>query len=169
MAMLKVHSMNTCASTIVLLLVLTSCRGDAHSRPAPTPTTDILRATVIAHYHAIEDNRLDEAMHYYHSQSPEVVQTRENIELGLSQFLLKTTTMTFCYVGQDHEFAVATAKHRYLIISGIKFVEKFADVVYLFREDRGVWKVWAKGQPSKNRGDQYIKMAYRLKCGADNS
>ena len=144
MVTLEVHSINICASTIVLLLVLISCRGDAHSRPAPTPTTDMLRQVIVAHYHAIEDNRLDEAMHYYHSQSPEVVQTRKNIELGLSQFLLKTTTMTFCYLGQDHESAVATAKHRYLIISGIKFIEHFVDVEYQLREERGAWKIWTK-------------------------
>lgn len=147
--MLKVHSMNTCASTIVLLLVLVSCRGGAYSGPAPTPTTDVLRQVIVAHYHAIEDNRLDEAMHYYHSQSPEVVQTRESIELGLSQFLLKTTTMTFCYLGQDQEFAVATAKHRYLVISGVKFVEHFVDVVYQLREERGSWKIWTKQDTPK--------------------
>ena len=136
--------MNISASTIVLLLVLISCRGDAHSVPAPTPTTDMLRQVIVAHYHAIEDNRLDEAMHYYHSQSPQVVQTRKNIELGLSQFLLKTTTMSFCYVGRDHAFAMARAKHRYLIISGVKFVEIFADAMYRLREEQGSWKIWSK-------------------------
>lgn len=136
--------MNIRAGTIMSLLVLISCRGGAHSVTAPTPTTDILRATVVAHYYAIEDNRLDEAMYYYHSQSPEAVQTRKDIEFSLSQFLLKTTTMTFCYVGQDHEFAVARAKHRYLMISGIKFVEHFVDVEYQLREEQGSWKIWAK-------------------------
>ena len=147
--MLEVHSMNICASTIVLLLVLISCRGDAHSVPAPTPTTDMLRQVIVAHYHAIEENRLDEAMRYYHSQSPEAVYARKSIEFGLSQFLQTTTTMSFCYIGRDGEFSMAKAKHRYLIISGIKFVEKFADTVYRLREEQGNWKIWTKQETLK--------------------
>ena len=130
--------------TALLLLVLCVSGGDTRSNPTAMPMEELLRKVVVGHYHAIEDNRIDEAMSYYHSQSPEVVQTRKNIELGLSQFLLKTTTMSFCYLGQDHESAVAIAKHRYLIISGIKFVEHFVDVEYQLREERGAWKIWTK-------------------------
>ena len=79
-----------------------------------------------------------------------IVQTRENIEFGLSQFLLKTTTMTFCYTGQEGAFAVATAKHRYLMITGIKFIENFADVVYQMREEQGNWKIWTQRDSSND-------------------
>lgn len=89
-----------------------------------------------------------------------VVKTKGNIERSLSQFLIKTTTMTFCYLGQDHEFAVATAKHRYLTISGIKFVEHFVDVVYQLREEQGSWKIWTKQDTLKPN----VKTQNRSSC-----
>lgn len=99
---------------------------------------------------------LIEAMSYYHSQSPETAQARANIEFGLSTYLLKTTTMSFCYVGRDHEFAIARAKHRYLTIAGMKFVEKFVDAVYRLREQQGTWKIWTK--------QDALKMKAKEKC-----
>ena len=138
------RSVSMCKHIALLLFVLTGFGGDVYSSPAPMPTTEVLRQVVVAHYQEIGENRLDEAMGYYHSQSPEKVQTRENIEFGLSQYLLRTTTMNFCYAGQQGEFAVATAKHRYLMISGIKFIEHTANVDYQMRQEQGRWKIWTQ-------------------------
>jgi hypothetical protein len=105
-------------------------------------TADSLRQIILAHYYAISENRLGQAMHYYHSQSPELYETRTMIEQGLSQFLQKTTTMCFCYLGQQDE--VATAKHRYLRIAGIKFMEHSVKVTYQLRKEHGNWKIWSQ-------------------------
>ncbi len=148
--MVAIRCLFTCASNAVLLLALMVCDVNAYSSPAPLPTTGVLQRVIEDHYYAIGENRLDEAMSYYHSQSPEIVATRENIEFGLSQYLLKTTTMTFCYVGQEGDIAVARAKHRYLMITGIKFIEHFVDTVYQLREEQGSWKIWTQQQDSSN-------------------
>ena len=108
------------------------------------PTTSELRQVIVAHYQAIEDNQLNQAMRQYHSQSPELIQARQDIEFGLSQYLLKTTTTAFCYAGQEVAIAIATATHRYLMITGIKFVEYFVDVEYRLREEQGSWKIWTQ-------------------------
>ena len=129
---------------MLLLLVLTGFAADVYSIPIPMPTTRLLRQVVLDHYYAIGENRIDEAMGYYHSQSPDRTKTRENIEYGFSQYLLRTTTMDFCYIGEEGEFAVATAKHRYLMISGIKFMDQITNVIYRLREENGSWKIWAK-------------------------
>ena len=142
--------MTSYRNVVLLFLALTGFGGEAYSSPTPMPITDLLRQVIEAHYYAIGENRLDEAMGYYHSQSPEIVATRESIEFGLSQYLLKTTTMTFCYAGQEGEIAVATAKHRYLIITGIKFMEHFVDAVYQLRQEQGSWKIWTQQRYSSN-------------------
>jgi hypothetical protein len=134
--------------SVISILTLTAYANQSYSSPSPRPTADLLRQVIVAHYQAIEENRLEEAMHFYHSKSPEIVQTRENIEFDLSQFLLKTTTMNFCYNGQQGEFAVATAKHRYLMIVGIKFIEHLVDVKYQLREEQGSWKIWTQSKIS---------------------
>ena len=153
-----IRILNTCASNAVLLLALIVCGGNAYSSPTPIPTTGVLQQVIVDHYYAIGENRLDEAMGYYHSQSPELVQTRKDIELGLSQFLLITTTLNFCYTGQVGGFAVATAKHRYLIITGIKFMEHFVDAVYQLREEQGNWKIWTQRDSS---GNAYGRLLWR--------
>ena len=153
--MSAIHSVTACRSTALLLLALTSFGGDAYS--SPTPTTEQLRQVVVDHYYAIRENRLDEAMGYYHSQSPELVQTKKDIELGLSQFLLITTTSNFCYTGQVGGFAVATAKHRYLRIVGIKFMEQFVNVVYQLREEQGNWKIWSQRDSSNDEANGLLK------------
>lgn len=136
--------LKTCASNVVLLLALIVCGGNAYSSPVPIPTTGLLQQVIADYYYAIGENRLDEAMGYYHSRSPEIVQTREDIEFGLSQFLQRTTTLNFCYTGQIDGFAIATAKHRILMISGVKFIELFVDVVYQLRMEQGSWKIWTQ-------------------------
>ena len=143
-----VDSMTSYRNVVLLFLALTGFGGEAYSSPTPMSITDLLRQVIEAHYYAIGENRLDEAMGYYHSQSPEIVQTRENIEYGFSQYLLRTTTMSFCYAGQEGEFAVATAKHRYLMISGIKFIEHIVDVDYQLRREQESWKIWTQRDSS---------------------
>ncbi len=139
-----IRILNTCASNVVLLLALIVCGGNAYSSPTPLPTTGALQQVIVDHHYAIAENRLDEAMGYYHSRSPEIIQTREDIEFGLSQFLQRTTTLNFCYTGQVDGFAIATANHRILLISGVKFIELFVDVVYQLCLEQGSWKIWTQ-------------------------
>ena len=148
--MAVIGSLNTCASNAVLLLALIVCGVNAYSSPTSIPTTGVLQQVIVDHYYAIGENRLDEAMGYYHSRSPEIIQTREDIEFGLSQFLQRTTTLNFCYTGQVDGFAIATAKHRILLIAGVKFIELIVDVEYQLREEQGSWKIWSQRDNSND-------------------
>ena len=139
-----IRSVTVSAYTAILLSALTGFGEDAVSSPTQIPTTDQLQQIIVAYYHAIEDNQLDEAMRHYHSQSPEFARAREDIEFGLSQYLLKTKILTFCYAAQKGDIAVAKAKHRYLMITGIKFLVYFVDAEYELREEEGHWKIWTQ-------------------------
>lgn len=149
--MATISDLNTFVSNAVLLLALAAFAGKVYSSSITLPTTGSLRQVIEAHTYAIGENRLDEAMSYYHSQSPEIVRTRQDIEFGLSQFLLKTTTLNFCYTGQMDGLAMATAKHRYLMITGVKLIEQFDDVVYQMRQEHGSWKIWTQRHGSNDR------------------
>ncbi len=128
----------------LLLFTVSSFADEGHPRQSSNHLTDQLRRVVKAHYSAIEENRLDEAMFYYHSQSPEIENTKGIIEFGLSQYLLKTTIMDFCYGGQQGHLTLVTAKQRYLMIVGVKFIEHSVNAVYLLRQEEGNWKIWSQ-------------------------
>ena len=50
--------------------------------------------------------------------------------------------MSFSVINECEEFAIGTATHRFLRISGMKFSEEFADAEYVFRKEGGTWKLW---------------------------
>ena len=150
-------------TAILLLLSTAGLHADAQSCAGPAATVTLLNDVIVGHYGAIAENRLKEAVRFYHNQSPEVVQTRKNIELGLSQFLLKTTTLSFEFIGQRHDLAFGRASHRFLRIAGVKFFEEFVDVSYVFRKEGGAWKLWmarimgreAQTSRAKHRADAW--------------
>lgn len=143
-----IRRVNTSTSTAIILIALTSFIGNAFSSSALAPTTSDLRQVIEAHYQAIGDNQLDQAMRQYHSQSPDLIQARENIKFGLSQYLLRSKSIKICYQGVDGEYADVTAKHKLMIISGKKIMEQTVDTVYKLRKDRGNWKIWTQQDSS---------------------
>jgi len=146
--MSAIRSLSVCAITTCLLLALSGFGGDAYSSQPTVPTTAQLQQVIVAHYRAIEENRLDEAMRQYHSQSPKFVETSEKVKFGLSQYLLKTSIAAFCFTGREAGVAFATARHRSLMITGMKLIESQFEVEYQLREENGVWKIWAQRDDS---------------------
>jgi len=124
---------------LVLIIVGIGARADTRTdEPA-----EQLRAVVDGFHYAILENRVGRAMSYYHSESPQAVQMREQIEFGMSQYLQKATMIDFTVISNDEQFASARARHRILRIAGIKFLDKEVNRLYLFRHDRGTWKLWS--------------------------
>ena len=103
----------------------------------------VLKDVVVGHYDEIADNRLDQALRFYHSRSPEVIRQRAEITLGLESYLQKTVTLKFTFTGRRGDFASGTGQHRFLRIAGTKFFEEFAEVSYVFRKQSGAWKLWS--------------------------
>lgn len=126
---------------LVLALVAVNIGGRAESDTID-PTLQ-LRAIVDGHYYEISESRVDEAMSYYHSRSPQAEQGRESIEYGVTQFRQFATILEFNVVRSDEHIALARARHRILRIIGIKYLEKVADRLYTFRRERGAWKLWS--------------------------
>lgn len=124
--------------TVVLLLgFVLLLQAEAES----VDEADLLRI-VTGYYYAIGENRLEDAMSFYHSGSPRAVATRAEILLGQSAFLQRTSTFSFKVVYQDGARVVALATHRHLRIAGVKFLEQFVKVAYIFRQQDSRWKLW---------------------------
>ena len=99
---------------------------------------------VTAYFYAIGENRLEEAMSFYHEDSPQADETRRELEFGRSAYLQRTNTLSFDLVHHDGERAVVVATHRHLRISGIKFMEELAETRYVLRRQGDAWKLWSR-------------------------
>ena len=114
----------------------------AYADPARLATKEALKGVVLGHYYAIGENRLEQAVHYFHRLSPDRSRIRGDIKLGQSAYVQRTTTLKFEVTGGDQEYAYAKATHYVLRIVEIKFIEEIAQVQYMFRKEDDVWKLW---------------------------
>ena len=129
-------------STVAIFLLLSTVGSHADARLTSVAIETLLKDVIIGHYYAIAENRLEEAVRFYHSDSPDVARIRTELELNQEAFLQKTTTLEFTFVGHREDFAFGEAKHRFLRIAGIKFSEEFVDASYVFRKEDCTWKLW---------------------------
>lgn len=137
-----------------------------HQSPAPCPPRTVKRCTlalllwctpVLAHcveaaalyrviadyYHAVGENRLDEAMGFYHQESPQFEMTRHELAAGQTVFLRRTSTMSIDVLHADDRRAVVVATHRHLRIVGVKFMEAYSETRYALRQQEGRWLIWS--------------------------
>ncbi len=126
-------------SAIVLLLAMAALPQTV----AGSVDAAALYRIVTAYFYAIGENRLEEAMSFYHEDSPQANEARRVLEFGRSAYLQRTNTLSFDLVHYDGERAVVVATHRHLRIAGIKFMEEFAETRYVLRRQGDTWKLWS--------------------------
>ncbi len=98
---------------------------------------------VTAYFYAIGENRLEEAMSFYHEDSPQADEARRELEFGQSAYLQRTSTLSLDLVHRNGERAVVLAIHRHLRIAGIKFMEELTETRYVLRRQGDAWKLWS--------------------------
>lgn len=103
-----------------------------------------LSRVITGYFYAIGENRLDEAMSFYHDDSPQLANERETREFARTAYLQRTTTLAMELVHHDDEQAVVVAAHRHLKIAGVKFMSAFAQTRYVLRRQDDTWKIWTK-------------------------
>ena len=102
---------------------------------------------------AIGENRLEEAMGFYHDDSPQANEARREITFGHSAYLQRTSTLSFDVIYRDAEGAIILATHRHLRIAGVKFMEELTQTRHVLRRQGDTWKIWSRvdrspGSPS---------------------
>lgn len=124
------------------LLVLLLAFAASPQSVADSVNPSELYRIVTAYFQAIGENRLEEAMSFYHDDSPQASEARGELEFGRSAYLQRTTTTRIGLVHHDGERAVIMATHRHLRISGIKFMEELTEARYVMRRQGASWKLW---------------------------
>ena len=126
-------------SAIVLLLATAALPQTV----AGSDDAAAIHRIVTAYFYAIGENRLEEAMSFYHEDSPQAGEARRELVFGQSAYLQRTSTLSLDLVHHDARYAVVLATHRHLRIAGIKFMEEFAETRYVLRRQGDAWKLWS--------------------------
>lgn len=126
----------------VVLLIALSLHPLSGSAAGESELQDLIND----YYYAIGENRLNEAMAFYHENSPEADGTRQNLLYGQSAYLQRTSTLSFDLVQRQDNQAVVQAVHRHLRIVGIKFLETFTETKYVLRRQDDTWKIWSSSE-----------------------
>ena len=102
-----------------------------------------LYRVVTAYFYAIGENRLEEAMSFYHEESPQAEEARRGLVFGQTAYLQRTSTLSLALLHCNGERAVILATHRHLRIAGIKFMEERVETRYVLRQQGDAWKLWS--------------------------
>jgi hypothetical protein len=132
---------------VALLFALAAAPAAA----ADSLVEDDISRLVNDYYYAIGESRLEEAMGFYHEDSPQVDSTREELAFGRSAYLQRTSTLRLDLVQTDGQRAVVRAAHRHLRIAGIKFMETYTEAEYTLRRQGDAWKIWSREERRVSR------------------
>lgn len=135
-------------SAVVLSLAI----GTLPPTVADSVDSAALYRIVTAYFYAVGENRFEQAMSFYHRDSPQADEERRELEFGQSGFLQRTYTVSIDLIHHDGQRAVVVATHRHLKIAGIKFMEVFAESRYVLHRQGDAWKIWSRvDRPLRHR------------------
>ena len=153
----------------VAVTLLLTFAALAHTAAGSVEAIELYRV-VSAYYYAIGENRLQEAMGFYHEDSPQTIEVRRELEFGRLAYLQRTSTLSFDLVDHDGERAVVMATHRHLRIAGIKFMEDLAETRYVLRRQGDAWKIWSSvDRPSRYRHQSLLDRPIAERAPAGSS
>ena len=119
----------------VLLLLSTAVFADTSS--------DIEKA-IRGNLEHTENEDVDAVMRDLHSLSPAYSQTQQVLLQLFSAYDLEYELVDYSFVGEDEEYAYAKVKQRTSKVSGPAFQDNEIDMLVIFKQENGVWKLWTQ-------------------------
>jgi len=123
----------------LLLLLSTSVVADTAS--------DIEKAILDNLEHTQEED-MDAVMGDLHSQSPAYLQTQQFLQQLFPVYDLSYELLSYNFVAQDNEYAYARVKQRTSKVSGPQFQNNDIDMLVIFKQENGLWKLWTQANLS---------------------
>jgi len=103
-----------------------------------------LRKVVEENFAAYAKEDIERIMKTIHSQSPGYAETRRMSLEIFPEYDLTYELGNFTFIGQDKEYAFARVQQKTTKISGPQFNNNLIDVLFVFRQENGVWKFWSQ-------------------------
>ena len=130
------HKIYWLITTALAITCVTS--GHAES----SPTADAIKSLVERSNRALQEENLDASINTIHSQSPSLAGVKTDLPTIFENYDLNTELVSFSFIGQDEDYAVARTKTRYIKISGPFWQNVESDSISVYRKENDEWKYW---------------------------
>ena len=130
--------MKSLITTLLILLSLTTNADIA---------SDIENA-ILDNLEHTQNEDFNAVMGDIHSQSPAYLQTQQMLQQLFPAYDLKYELINYKFVGEDSEYAYAKVKQRTIKISGPAFQNNELEVLMIFKQENGHWKLWTQANLS---------------------
>ena len=107
-----------------------------------------IKATAMDNAKYLEEENADRAMSTIHSQSLSYVPTKNMLPQIFGNYKLSYKIKSFKFVAFDGELAYARVKQETRKLSGAAFQNNELDMVQVYKQENGRWKVWSQANMS---------------------
>ena len=121
-------------------ICLVALEGQAEGKEKELEAT--LKQVVLTNFAASEKEDANAVMETLHADSPTIKSTSQVLEGLFSFYDLKYELLSFSFLVQDGDYAVARAKQKTTKIAGDEFKNNVLDSIYIFRQQDAAWKLW---------------------------
>jgi hypothetical protein len=101
-----------------------------------------LREVILENFAASQRKDIEAVKRTIHTQSPAYIASAQNLRQLFDYYDLKHELLSFHYIGLDGAYAIARGEQKTVKLKGPAFKDNVLDSIYIFREEKGQWKLW---------------------------
>jgi hypothetical protein len=135
-------------SALILIMLFMSNTAIANPELAKT-----IKENVLHNLKYMQEEDSSKAMSTIHSQSPSYLSTKNILSQIFSNYKLSYKLVSFKFIAHHDDLVYARVKQATKKISGPVFQNNIIDMVQVFKQESGIWKLWAQA----NIGIKYIE------------
>lgn len=111
-------------------------------------TASDLKNAVLDNFKHTKNENFDAVMGDIHTQSPAYLQTQQILQQLFPAYDLQYELVSYKFIGEDNEYAYAKVKQKTQKISGPAFQNNEIEMLMVFKQEDGVWKIWTQANLS---------------------
>lgn len=111
---------------------------------------DEIKETVIKNMDATQAEDTTMMMDTIHTQSPFYLMTKQQMQPMFENYDLKYELISYAYIGQTGEYALARVNFKTHKLSGPAFKDNQLDIIQIFKQENGTWKLWSQASLEVN-------------------
>ena len=133
----KIMIKRTLLALFVLTLIINPCFANQE-------IANQIKQAVIKNMDAVETENTQMMMDTIHTQSPFYLMTKQQMQPLYENYELKYELLSYEYIGITGEYATVRVIFRTSKISGPAFKDNELDVIQIFKQENGTWKLWSQ-------------------------
>ena len=111
-------------------------------RAESNTTADAIKSAVERTLRAYREEDMAAMLSTVHSQAPSYMSIKKDSPTVFENYDINAELISFTFIGQDEDYAVARTKIRYTKISGPAFQNTEFDTFSVYRKENDEWKTW---------------------------